>query len=112
MKTYPLPIHVQRFFTDRLGTQLRASPNTIISYRDTFRLLLKYAAAQLQKAPTDLRVADVNAELVGMFLADIESTRGNGARSRNTRNGIDSGTETTPFTKSPCASPDGVSRNR
>jgi integrase/recombinase XerD len=85
MSTHVLAIYLQRFFTDRLGTQLRASPNTIISYRDTFRLLLKYAAAQLQKAPTDLRVADVDAELVGMFLADIESTRGNGARSRNTR---------------------------
>jgi integrase/recombinase XerD len=85
MSTHVLAIYLQRFFTDRLGTQLKASPNTIISYRDTFRLLLKYAAAQLQKAPTDLRVADVDAELVGMFLADIESTRGNGARSRNTR---------------------------
>ena len=43
MKTYPLPIYVQRFFTERLATQLRASPNTVVSYRDTFRLLLKYA---------------------------------------------------------------------
>lgn len=85
MNTHVLAIYLQRFFTDRLGTQLEASPNTIISYRDTFRLLLKYAAAQLKKAPTDLRVADVDAELVGMFLAEIESTRGNGARSRNTR---------------------------
>ena len=85
MKTHVLATYLQRFFTDRLGTQLKASPNTIISYRDTFRLLLKYAYAQLKKAPTDLQVADVDAELVGMFLADIENTRGNGARSRNTR---------------------------
>ena len=77
--------HGQRFFTERLGTQLKASPNTIISYRDTFRLLLKYAAAQLKKSPTHLKLADVDAELVGTFLANIESTRGNGARSRNTR---------------------------
>jgi hypothetical protein len=34
------PDHVQRFFTDRLTTQLHASPNTVASYRDTFRLLL------------------------------------------------------------------------
>jgi site-specific recombinase XerD len=85
MKTHVLATYLQRFFTERLGTQLKASPNTIISYRDTFRLLLKYAATQLKKAPTDLNVADVDAELVGAFLADIESTRGNGARSRNTR---------------------------
>lgn len=35
--TYPLPIYVQRFFTERLLTQMQASPNTIASYRDTFR---------------------------------------------------------------------------
>lgn len=85
MKTHSLAIYLQRFFTDRLGTQLKASPNTIISYRDTFRLLLKHGSALLKKAPTDLQIADVDAELVGRFLADIESTRGNGARSRNTR---------------------------
>ena len=52
MKTDILAAYLQRFFTERLGTQLKASPNTIISYRDTFRLLLKYAAAQLKKSPT------------------------------------------------------------
>ena len=50
MKTYPLPIYVQRFFTERLATQLHASPNTVASYRDTFRLLLKYAADRLRRA--------------------------------------------------------------
>ena len=40
MKMHPLPIHLQRFFTERLATQLHASPNTVASYRDTFRLLL------------------------------------------------------------------------
>jgi len=38
---------VQRFFTERLETQLHASPNTVASYRDTFRLLLKYASDRL-----------------------------------------------------------------
>ena len=85
MKTYPLPIYVQRFFTERLANQLKASPNTITSYRDTFRLLLRYAADRVQRAPTELLVADVDADLVGMFLADIEKTRNNSVRSRNTR---------------------------
>ena len=30
-------------------TQLKASPNTVTSYRDTFRLLLKYAADRLRR---------------------------------------------------------------
>ena len=85
MKTHPLPTYLQRFFTERLGTQLKASPNTVSSYRDTFRLLLKYAADQLRRPPTGLQVVDIDADLIGLFLADIESTRGNSARSRNTR---------------------------
>ena len=62
MKTHALAPYLQRFFTERLGTQLKASPNTIISYRDTFRLLLRYVAEQLQKAPTALQIADIDAE--------------------------------------------------
>ena len=85
MKTHPLPTYLQRFFTERLGTQLKASPNTVSSYRDTFRLLLKYAADQLRRPPTGLQVVHIDADLIGLFLADIESTRGNSARSRNTR---------------------------
>lgn len=64
---------------------MKASPNTVSSYRDTFRLLLKYAADQLRRPPTGLQVVDIDADLIGLFLADIESTRGNSARSRNTR---------------------------
>jgi len=85
MKTYPLPIYVQRFFTERLTTQLAASPNTVASYRDTFRLLLKYASDHLGRTPTALQVADIDADLVGGFLSFVETMRANGARSRNTR---------------------------
>jgi len=85
MKTHALAPYLQRFFTERLGTQLKASPNTIISYRDTFRVLLRYAAQQLKKAPTALQIADIDADLVGLFLAHIEKMRSNAARSRNTR---------------------------
>ena len=52
MKTYALSAYLQRFFTERLGQQMKASSNTITSYRDTFRLLLKYAADQQKKEPT------------------------------------------------------------
>ncbi len=85
MTIHSLAPYLQRFFTERLGTQLKASPNTISSYRDTFRLLLKFAAGRLRREPTALQVADIDADFVGAFLADIEATRGNAARSRNTR---------------------------
>lgn len=82
---YPLPIYVQRFFTSRLQTQLHASPNTIASYRDTFRLLLRFAESQLGLPPTKLQVANIDADLIGQFLSFWENERGNSARSRNTR---------------------------
>lgn len=85
MKIHPLPVHVQRFFTERLVTQLGASPHTVASYRDTFRLLLKYASDRLSLAPTDLQIGDIDADLVGGFLSFVETERANSARSRNTR---------------------------
>jgi len=40
---------LQGFFTERLLRQRQASPHTIASYRDTFRLLIRYAADQLER---------------------------------------------------------------
>jgi len=79
------PALLQRFFTDRLCTQMEASANTIASYRDTFRLLLHFAGEQTGKAPTRLRIEDLGADLIGDFLMHVETNRRNGARSRNTR---------------------------
>ena len=76
---------VQKFFTDKLYTQMEASPHTITSYRDTFRLLLKFTGEKMGKAPTRLSVNDLDTEMIGLFLDDIETTRKNAARSRNTR---------------------------
>ncbi|VGO13403.1 Tyrosine recombinase XerD [Pontiella desulfatans] len=85
MNALTLPALVQLFFTDRLTIQINASPNTIASYRDTFRLLLRFAGEQHGKVPTKLRVEDLDTELVGDFLAYVENKRRNCARSRNAR---------------------------
>jgi site-specific recombinase XerC len=42
---------LQRFFTERLMRQRQASPHTISSYRDTFRLLLQFTLKRLHKRP-------------------------------------------------------------
>jgi integrase/recombinase XerD len=76
---------VQAFFTDRLLRQRRASPNTVAGYRDTFRLLLRFAKERPGKAPSKLSLSDLDAAFVGDFLDHLEKARGNGARSRNTR---------------------------
>jgi integrase/recombinase XerD len=80
-----LPALIQRFFTDRLCVQMEASRHTIASYRDTFRLLLRYAGARLGKPPVAITVEDIDVDLVADFLAHTEAARGNCARSRNTR---------------------------
>lgn len=85
MSAAALPALIQRFFTDRLCTQLEASRHTVAGYRDTFRLLLRYASAQRGKPPVKLTVEDIDADLVADFLVHTETARHNSARSRNTR---------------------------
>lgn len=76
---------LEAFFTHRLCKQMQASPNTISSYRDTFRLLLRFAQERIKKAPSQLLLADLDAPLIGEFLEYLETERRNCARARNTR---------------------------
>lgn len=76
---------LERFFIQRLLHQRRASPNTIAAYRDTFRLLLRFIKDKRDKAPSQLVLADLDADLVVAFLAHLEKVRGNTVRSRNAR---------------------------
>jgi len=80
-----LALLLEGFFTKRLIAQRRASPHTIASYRDTFRLLLGFAEKRLGRAPSKLALEDLNAPFVASFLDELESKRANGARSRNIR---------------------------
>jgi site-specific recombinase XerD len=84
----PMPnfaVLLQRFFTERLAQQRQASPHTISSYRDTFRLLLKFAGKRLRKSADRIAFEDVSAPLIGAFLDDLQQSRGITARSRNAR---------------------------
>lgn len=76
---------LQRFFTDRLMQQRQASAHTISSYRDTFRLLLRFAHKRLHKSPDRLTFEDINAPFVTAFLNDLEKTRDISPRTRNLR---------------------------
>ena len=76
---------LQRFFADRLIQQQNASPRTVASYRDTFRLLLSYAEREIGKPPAKLALSDFDASLVLNFLAHLETERRNSVRSRNAR---------------------------
>lgn len=80
-----LAVLLERFFTQRLISQRQASPHTISSYRDTFRLLLQFVQRRLHKPPSRLTFAEIDAPLIAAFLDDLERRRGITARSRNLR---------------------------
>jgi len=79
------PSLLQCFFTERLLGQLGASSQTVASYRDAFRLLLRFATKRLKQAPSDLRLEDLDASLLGEFLEHLERDRRNSIRTRNNR---------------------------
>ena len=74
-----------RFFTQRLMQQRHASAHTLSSYRDTFRLLLRFAKVQTGKEPSSLTWDQIDAPLISAFLDDLQEHRNITARSRNLR---------------------------
>jgi site-specific recombinase XerD len=76
---------LERFFTQRLMQQRQVSPHTISSYRDTFRLLLKFAQQRLYMPPVRLTFEVIDAPLIVAFLDHLEKHRGLSIRSRNLR---------------------------
>ncbi len=76
---------LQAYFIDRLIAQRDASPNTVGAYKTAFRLLLGFASGRTGKTPTALDIADLDAPLIGAFLAHLEQDRHNSAATRNNR---------------------------
>jgi site-specific recombinase XerD len=76
---------LQRFFTERLVTHQDASAHTIAAYRDTFRLLLPFVHQRVGRAPSALRLEDLDAPCLEAFLVHLERERHNQPRTRNQR---------------------------
>ncbi len=79
------PTLLERFFTQRLMQQKRVSPNTISSYRDTFKLLLRFAHGRLHIPPDKLAFEKLDAPLITAFLNELEKKRGVTVSTRNLR---------------------------
>jgi len=79
------PALLQSFFIDRLLQQWRASAHTVASYRDAFRLLLRFASEKLGKKPSILSMKDITPEFISSFLEYVEKGRNNCVRTRNVR---------------------------
>ncbi|MDQ5905626.1 MAG: integrase/recombinase XerD, partial [Pseudomonadota bacterium] len=81
----PIAPHITAYLRERLPLERGASPHTCDSYAYTFRLLFNYAASRFNVTPSKLYLEQIDASLVMDFLADLETTRGNGAKTRNAR---------------------------
>jgi site-specific recombinase XerD len=76
---------IHDFFCQRLCSQRRLSPATVASYRDTFCLLLDFAARRTGHPHPQLQLEDLAAPLILQFLDHLEVQRRNTVRTRNAR---------------------------
>ena len=85
MKSNPLPRLLRMFFTDWMVQQRNASVNTVKSYRDTWRLFLRFVAARRGKPIVRLDLNELTATEVIAFLHHLEVERGDTIGTRNCR---------------------------
>jgi len=76
---------IKRFLQEYLSTVRNLASNTQRSYRDTLCLLLPFMAQQAKTAIDQLKIEDVSAERVKIFLLDLEQTRHCSISTRNQR---------------------------
>ena len=73
------------YLTSYLPSLKNVSKNTISSYCDTFRLLLKYCRDVHNLSIEKISMKDINADLVSQFILWLEEERHCGISTRNQR---------------------------
>jgi len=76
---------VRRFLLEHLVAERNPARNTQRSYRDALTRLIPFVAGQLHRPVDRLAVVDVSADLVRLFLADLEQSRHCAIPTRNQR---------------------------
>jgi site-specific recombinase XerD len=77
--------HITAFLRQRLEVERAASPHTRDTYAYAFQLLFDFASQKLGVRPSALQLEQIDAPLVLKFLEDLQTSRGNGAQTRNVR---------------------------
>jgi integrase/recombinase XerD len=85
MTTPELATLVTAFFVRHLAAERNVSQHTISAYRDTLKLLLRFARDTTRRPLAALRFEDLTPELVLQFLTHLETDRRNTIRTRNAR---------------------------
>lgn len=80
-----LPNLIHSFFHDWMAAQRNASHHTILSYRDTWRLFLRFVAERRQRDVARLSLDDLGDKEVLAFLDHVEKERGATIATRNCR---------------------------
>ena len=77
--------YMSTFLREYLPCERGLSQHTCETYAYTFQLFVCYAAEHLSVKPSKLKLEQLDVSLVGGFLNQLESVRGNSARTRNAR---------------------------
>jgi integrase/recombinase XerD len=76
---------VRRFLLEHLVAERNLARNTQCSYRDALTLLIPFVAGKLHQSVDRLTVINVSADLVRLFLTDLEHSRKCSIATRNQR---------------------------
>lgn len=84
-KTSYLGYWMKRYLSDYMLTAKNLSMNTVRSYRDTFRLLVRYIRETEKKNPDTHQLEDLTPSVVSDFLDKLQSERNISIATRNQR---------------------------
>ena len=85
MKVATVAYWLHAFFHEWLAQQRNLSHHTVLSYRDTWRLFLRFVAARRRRSVSDLAIEHLTAEEVLAFLRHSEEERKVTIGTRNCR---------------------------
>jgi site-specific recombinase XerD len=85
MKPTSFPALLHTFFHEWLGQQRNLSGHTVTSYRDTWRLFLRFASERHHRPIVRLSLSDLNAVVILEFLQYLEEKRKVSIGTRNCR---------------------------
>jgi len=85
MKPNSFPTLLHAFFHEWAGQQRNLSQHTVLSYRDTWRLFLRFISQRKKRAVDALLLTDLDAREVLAFLQHLEDERKTSVGTRNCR---------------------------
>lgn len=85
MKPTDFSKYLTEFLSNYLPIQKNANINTIHSYRDTFKVLIKYCAEEKNIFPEKITLSKLDKNLIVDFLNWLETVKNNSVSTRNQR---------------------------